>query len=177
MAWDASNNQWVYNHGSASSISRLSLVPAGREPDFFEVLKAALTVGGLGKQFGASFPPEYAVTLPASRLGGDDGRIEDQIVQIAANIIDQADSDSYPTRIQFNGRTFYGIEDLPRIYRAHETSYNVGKMGSVGGTGGFGPRAGDTAASPILFDTYLYVTMLYPELWNPHRPSPTAGAS
>lgn len=178
LTWDAPNNQWVYSHGSASSIYRISQVPADRDPDFFEVLKSALTVGALGKQFGFSFPDTYAVTLPSSRIGGDDGRIEDQIVQIAANIIDQADPDSYPTRIQFNGRTFYGIEDLPRIYRAHDTSYIVGKMGSAGATAGFGPRAGDTIASPILNDTYLYVTMLYPELWNPHRPSPTpAGAT
>jgi hypothetical protein len=164
LTWDASNNRWNYNHGSATSILRLSQVPAGRDPDFFELLKAALTVGGLGKQFGFNFPSAYSVALPSSRLGGDDGRIEDQVVQIAANIIDQADPDSYPTRIHFNGRTFYGIEDLPRIYRGHETSYNVGQMPN------FGVRDG---SGPITWPAFLYVTMVYPELWNPHRPSPS----
>jgi hypothetical protein len=176
LAWSATNNQWVYDHGSANKILRLSEVPAGRDPDFFELLKAALSVGGLGKQFGFSFPETYADNkdIPSSsRLGGEDGRIEDQIVQIAANIIDQADPDSYPTRIQFNARTFYGIEDLPRIYRAHDTSYIVGKMGSKDATAGFGPRLLADSSSPILNDTYLYVTMVYPELWNPHRTSPT----
>ena len=164
LTWDATNNRWLYNHSSANRILRLSEVPDGRDPDFFEILKAALTVGGLGKQFGSDFPANYSVALPSSRLGGDDGRIEDQIVQIAANIIDQADRDSYPTRIQFNGRTFYGIEDLPRIYRGHETSYNMGLMPNFGVRNGNGPMTGRAR---------LYVTMVYPELWNPHRPSPS----
>jgi hypothetical protein len=163
LTWDGTNNRWLYNQSTANRILRLSEVPGGRDPDFFELLKAALTVGSLGKQFGFSFPASYNVSQPSSRLGGDDGRVEDQIVQIAANIIDQADRDSYPSRIQFNGRTFYGIEDLPRIYRGHETSYNVGRMTN------FGIRNG---AGPLTNAAWLYVTMVYPELWNPHRPSP-----
>ncbi len=172
LTWDPANNLWVYDHGNPGSILRLSQIPADRDPDFFEVLKAALAVGGLGKQFGFNFPATYAVTLPSSRIGGDDGRIEDQVVQIAANIIDQADPDGYPTRIQFNGRVFYGVEDIPRLYRAHETGFNVGQMGAIGSTAGFGPRVTD--AAPIFVNTFLYVSMVYPELWNPHRPSPNA---
>ena len=38
------------------------------------------------------------------------------ILQIAANIIDQFDTDGYPTKITFsNGQTFYGVENLPYI--------------------------------------------------------------
>ena len=165
LTWDASNNRWLYNQSAANRILRLSEVPDGREPDFFELLKATVTVGSLGKQFGSNFPANYNVAMPSSRLGGNDGRVEDQIIQIAANIIDQADRDSYPTRIQFNGRTFYGIEDLPRIYRGHESSYKLGLMPN------FGTR--QTYNSPILVNASLFVTMLYPELWNPHQPSPS----
>ncbi|MBU3666731.1 MAG: hypothetical protein FGM15_12770 [Chthoniobacterales bacterium] len=171
LTWDASNNRWTYNHGDPGKIYRLSEVPAARDPDFFELLKAAISVGSLGKQFGADFPAAYIPALPSSRLGGDDGRVEDQVVQIAANIIDQADADSYPTRIQFNGRTFYGIEDLPRIYRGHETSYNRGTMPN------FGVRADGDPLLPPTNRAKLYVTMVYPELWNPHQPSPTPGGS
>ena len=166
LTWDSTNNCWTYNQSTPTKILRLSEVPDTREPDFFELLKAAIHVGSLGKQFGFNFPPNYSVTLPSSRLGGDDGRVEDQIVQIAANIIDQADADSYPTRIQFNGRTFYGIEDLPRIYRGREASYRVGTMPN------FGLRASD-ASPTITKNAFLYVTMIHPELWNPHRPSPS----
>ena len=162
LTWNNPNNWWVYNHGQLTRILRLSEVPAGREPDLFELLKASLSVGALAKQFGFNFPDTYAVANPASRIGGQDGRIEDQIVQIAANIIDQADPDSYPTRIRFNGRTFYGIEDLPRIYRGHEASYAMGNMPN------FGTRF--TYNGTVTQSANLHVTMIQPELWNPHRP-------
>lgn len=161
LQWDASNNWWTYDHGSPNSILRLSQVPASRDPDFVELLKAALTVGGLGKQFGFTFPQRYIGTRTTSEVGGQDGRVEDQIIQIAANIIDQADPDSYPTRIRFAGRTFHGIEDLPRIYRGHESSWSVGVMPLFKYPAVAAPNA------------ELYVTMIYPELWNPHRPSPS----
>ncbi len=164
LTWDSGNNQWIYNHDNPG-INRLQDVPADREPDFFEILKAAISVGSLGKQFGAPYPASYTALAP-SRLGGEDGSINNQIIQIGANIIDQADEDSYPTRIEWNGRTFYGIEDLPRLFRAHDSSYYMGVMPN------FGYRTAD--AAPITKQAWLYVTLVSPELWNPHRPSPNA---
>jgi hypothetical protein len=170
LEWDAPNNRWVYNHGDASDILPLSDIPAGREPDFFELLKAAISVGSLGKQLGFHFPRDYAGT-PAIRnlmpfhTGGADGAINYQIIQIAANIIDQSDADSYPTRILFDGREFYGTEDLPRIVRARDRSFNLGAMAPTF-------RRPGAAASPD-----LYVVMVQPELWNPHAPSPNPPSS
>lgn len=79
---------------------------AAREPDFLELLKASILSGSLAKNSGIpSLPP--------------DDSLDEAVVQIAANIIDQADRDAFPTRIQFQGRgearVFSGVENLPYL--------------------------------------------------------------
>lgn len=101
----------------------------GREPDFFELLKAAILSGSLGKGPGEAafnngrnvegfnkdyyFPwgddsyrhgPAgfYCHTFGPSSTVPVPARITDmQIIRIGANIIDQYDKDSYPTAIYF----------------------------------------------------------------------------
>ncbi len=120
---------WVYDHGIQSTasgggviIGTLSAVAAaGREPDFAELLKAAITTGSLGKA-GPNFHHaggnyQYAVDVSTDL----------QVLQIMANLIDQYDTDSYPTWIQMMvgptasaiPRNIYGVEDLPYFYRYH----------------------------------------------------------
>lgn len=168
LEWNPAANRWIYDHGDAADILPLVDVPADRDPDFFELLKAAITVGSLGKQLGVTFPGAHVglADLPA-RLGGVDGSVNYQIVQIAANIIDQADADSYPTRINFDGRDFYGQEDLPGLYRVRERNFLIGTIP------GFGPRPND--ASPPYAQSLLQVLMLQPTVWNPHSPSTGIG--
>jgi hypothetical protein len=77
------------------------------------------------------------------------------ILSIGAAIIDQADIDSIPTRIQFtgtNGNTWsaYGVENLPYINQLY-------------------PIAGASPNDPTKWATYLLF-----QLWNPHQ---NAGAS
>lgn len=101
---------------------------AGREPDFFELLKAAILSGSLGKDAGPAafangvnnafngekwfsfcndpdkFGPGglYSYTYGPGSSTPSPARISDmQIIRIGANIIDQYDSDSYPTAIYF----------------------------------------------------------------------------
>ena len=124
----STSSAWVYNHGIVSSsgggtiIGTLAQVAAaGREPDFAELLKAALTVGSLAKG-----GPGLAVNQGNYQYVIDTA-IDYQVLQIMANLIDQYDTDSYPTWIQItslvNGssivRNFYGVEDLPYFYRYH----------------------------------------------------------
>ena len=79
-------------------------IKAGREPNFFEILKTAILEGSLGTQAGIG---------ARNSMAWEDGQIDNQVIRIAANIIDQYDADNYPTTIKFNGIDFYGIEDLP----------------------------------------------------------------
>lgn len=143
---------WVYNHGASDRILRLSEVAAlNREPDFFELLQAGILLGSLGKNIGDGF----------SAVSALDQNNYYQIIQIGANIIDQYDSDSYPTRISFNGEAFAGIEDLPYLSSIWETIYRM----PVG------------AGNPYP-NTYYVGAWYQPELWNPHAPSTsTAGPS
>src|SRR5436190_18257992 len=75
------------------------------------------------------------------------------ILSIGAAIIDQADPDSIPTRIQFNPSgtvwTAYGVENLPYITQLY-------------------PIAGTSPNSSTKWATYLLF-----QLWNPHQ-SPSA---
>ena len=122
---------WVYNHGITSSdgsgrviIGTLAQVAAqNREPDFAELLKAAITVGSIGKG-GANLP------VSGTGVGADnfvqytyDVAIDYQVLQIMANLIDQQDTDSYPTwlRMSLGGtyRDVFGVEDIPYFYRYH----------------------------------------------------------
>jgi len=121
-------DSWTYDHGNANAIMTLEEVKGeDREPDFFELLKAAILDGSLGKHPGhqnyanAEVDPGRApgpVDGPAGQFHGppENGQpgypfigyfaIPDaQIIQIGANIIDQYDEDSLPTSIYFNSTT------------------------------------------------------------------------
>ncbi len=115
---------WTYNHGATTphimTLEEVAALPAAnaREPDFAELLKAAINVGSLAKG-GPNLhnnQGNYQYTLDSA---GDY-----QVLQIMANLIDQSDTDSYPTVIQIAAgsvmRTFRGIEDLPYFYRYHQ---------------------------------------------------------
>lgn len=169
-----SGNVWVYNHGNVSQILNLEDIPADREPDFFEVLKAAIHAGSLAVQHGTSLafaPNENVKAFYRPSLGVDDGLLDSQIIQIGANIIDQADDDSYPTQIEFNGDTFYGVENLPYIDAVACVSLPeeilTGLTAPIGfsGVGNWSDGEGRVKALKA-------ITLLMPRLWNPHSGNP-----
>jgi Tfp pilus assembly protein PilX len=147
---------WTYSHGAANRILRLDEVAAaGREPDFFELLQAGILNGSLGQNTGGG--------VTGQNIGGAGLVFPDihmsstthHILTIGACIIDQADPDSIPMRIQFTGTngntwTAYGVENLPYITQLY-------------------PIAGVSPNNPINWATYLLF-----QLWNPHQ---NAGAS
>ncbi len=180
LAWDNLANAWSYGVTSSGTpfggrdpqrILRLQEVAAlsaseAREPDFFELMQAAIHVGSLGRGFayyrpqrttgpfrqeerefgwtGNPSPPELRSTQPKY-----------QVLQIGANMIDQYDSESFPTEIRLNGFRFFGIEDLPYLNRIMMAA-----------------QIQDEPAAPSLGSWINYVV---PELWNPHdtgQPSP-----
>ena len=141
-------SNWSYNHGNPTGIYRLDQMKAlGRDPDFFELLKAAINVGSLGKSallYYNSYPWDNQYTTGYLQ-NARDILTDLQILQIGANIIDQSKSDNFPTRIQFSGSPSYevrGAEDLPYFYQWRNWPMQIGAT-----TG---------------------VLLWQPELWNPH---------
>src|SRR5947208_17037098 len=85
--------------------------------------------------------------------------VTEHILTIGACIIDQADADSIPTRIQFigtNGNTWaaYGVENLPYITQLY-------------------PIAGISPNDPNPSTPTLWATYLLFQLWNPHQNAST----
>lgn len=119
LVWDSSSNpphqpHWDYKEllGGANTIRTLSLVAVlstSREPNFFELLKAGILQGSLGRA-------SDNVTLVASGQQTLEGKKDLQILQIGANMIDCADADNYPSTIELGGIPVHGIEDLPYLY-------------------------------------------------------------
>ncbi len=160
----SADDPWVYDHGTSETsgnserILYLDEVRNGdftddgkpRELDFVEMLKVAISSGSLGKSAGTR-------NGGASEGNQRDQRVNYQLMQIFANIIDQYDEDGYPTHIQFDGQEFYGVENLPYLQRVKlfmarllEDSYT----------------ALDSKGKPLRNQPYSIVWL--PEVWNPH---------
>lgn len=159
LRWDSTNFRWSYvgNTGSTaqSTIKTLATVALeGREPNFFELLKAVILDGSLGLGAGNG----TAGAVDSYYNGKKDG----QVIQIGVNIIDQSHADSYPTAIYFPAvatppgssmpatifNTYFGIKNLPYLSRLYSITLNTGKMGG----------------------------WVQPQFWNPHQ-APSAAVS
>jgi hypothetical protein len=176
------SSEWVYSHAGGSPvtappstpqrISRLNQV-AGREPDFFELLKATLTMGSLGKAYGTTNDGTGGYGLTRSYCATRDQSVEAQVFQIGANIIDQADVDGYPTRILYNiglqgvpGQTASfsearGVEDLPYLYRIREAMVRIKESVPA-------YLSCPTTNVTSVTDPGQGVLLQQPEIWNPH---------
>jgi hypothetical protein len=147
LTWDANNNRWQYNvhngGGTGKGIIMLVGRPSGtgasastyvedanRDPDFFELLKAGITVGSLGKAAassassvsGGSVPSGYAAAqVPVNLRYNFDSSVDYHVIQIGANILSEVNPTSYPARITFNDGSargtweFQGATDLPYL--------------------------------------------------------------
>jgi len=144
---------WTYTNpnGTAASnrILRLDEVAAaGREADFFELLQAGILSGSLGQNTGGGVTGGNV--FPDIHMNNS----AHHILSIGAAIIDQADIDSIPTRIQFSPSgtvwTAYGVESLPYVTQMY-------------------PIAGTSPNDSTKWATYVLF-----QLWNPHQ---NAGAS
>lgn len=147
-------NAWTYGHGDPTRILTLAEVKdKQREPDFFEMLQAAVVTGSLGVSAGA-YSNSYGMNVQ-----GLDENIYRQILQIGASLIDQYDADDYPTEIQLkdsggNAISAFGIENLPYLNEIMSMPYR--------------PAAG----SRTEIRAYLQF-----EVWNPHQNAKNANGS
>ena len=151
---------WTYTNPTgttaANRIKRLDEITGTREPDFFELLQAGILSGSLGQN--TALPPN---TSGSGTTGGNvfpDVHMSSSthhVLTIGACIIDQADPDSIPTRIQFTGTngntwTAYGVENLPYITQMY-------------------PIAG-TSPNPVIPNSWASYLLF--QLWNPHQNIP-----
>jgi type II secretory pathway pseudopilin PulG len=190
---------WAYDHGKTGGIFRLEELLAvdalrrlPREPDFFELLKAAIGVGSLGKSSVATHLtdiPSDCATFSQVR----DRSSNFQILEIGANLIDQYDPDSFPTLLKLPNPdpslttnaaryasalfTARGIEDLPYFYRFHWRGIEDANdapnkvLPAPGGITEITGNLGDFAGSKFKCGTTAILG--FPELWNPHALSGT----
>lgn len=187
----SSSGPWIYNHGSSNIKTLSQVAAANREPDFAELLKASINVGSLGKAGPHLHNNQgnYQYTLDVS--------VDYQILQIMANLIDQYDTDSYPTVVQIAAgavnRKFWGIEDLPYFYRYHlfsvvtrlpspviskteSVTFPTWTPGHSGAAVTFnGTR--EIAGASAMTDAGEAVLMYVPSIWNPNDPNTVASSS
>jgi hypothetical protein len=166
-----------------------------REPDFFELLKASITVGSVGKSSMMQHDPNRGIE-PSVWQQVRDRSSDLQIFEIGLNLIDQADADSFPTPLRIKNMSadkgmdrdhpgtdfspplyeLAGVEDLPYLYRLHIRAVEDAKDPPVP----LNPY-GEEVKGPIeifnpVQDLPNYkpgttVVLGIPELWNPHASS------
>ena len=168
-----------------------------REPDFFELLKASIAVGSVGKSSMIRHTV-WAGLEPAVLQQVRDRASDLQIFEIGLNLIDQADADSFPTPLRVKnmaadkgmdrdhpGTEFSpplyelaGVEDLPYLYRLHiravEDARDSPSPANVGGSPVLGPtEVLDPVGNLPGFKPGTTAVLGIPELWNPHASSST----
>ncbi len=161
LKWNPVEERWDYYGSDGAAVPQLSIktlaevAAARREPNFFEILKAGLLSGSLGQH-------AEQTTLAGSNNQTYNESIKDlQILRIGASIVDQADSDNYPTIIALDGGLeVAGVEDLPYFYQIAMVA----------------PRQTDTSVTP---NKLTAADMIWaPVFFNPHAPStPASGES
>lgn len=184
------NACWEYNvhngtsgagpTGAIMKLGEIASLGTPHEPDFFELLKAAVNVGSIGK---ALLPSGTAA--PADPGGSQDEQpynfnyytessVDIQIIQVGANIISQYQTSNYPARIIFDDgtgarympRTIAGVSNLPYL-----ESIMVGALQIRPPSPLPSYASGATITTPG-----IGALMQLPVLWNPCDPSSSMGA-
>ena len=133
LVWNAGTESWTYGvtdgNGAIKTLDQVALEMPPREPNFFELLKAGILTGSVGRA-------EDNTTLAGTTQTTLDGNGDLQILRIGANIVDCAKSDNYPTTLllKVGGVTVpvHGVQDLPYLYGTLITSLYNQSMISVG---------------------------------------------
>jgi hypothetical protein len=161
---------WTYNHGQDYIMTLAQVAAANREPDCAELLKAAICVGSVAKGAPNNLNSYYNWNYTIDKTTDYD------ILQVMANLIDQADTDSYPTQIQIllptgtSGTGPYhvlsGVEDLPYIYRWH--AMTVVDQLPTPASALITQAQNGTVTAPANFNGGDFKELYTLDLWNPH---------
>lgn len=168
---------WEYVHlRSNGDIYTLQDVPVTREANFFEILRATVLAGSLGRQYAArghdALDQQRSMhrLLDADKLGGFDGTINLNIMEMGACIIDQHDADSYPTPLRWSsgGSTYqvFGKEDVPYLQRLSAIPFR-GKEWPKTTVKVYNAWNNEATAS----QAYEVSMVLQPMLWRLHQPT------
>lgn len=150
-----------------------------REATFPELLKAAIVAGSLGKA-GPNLSNSQQYDYQFANI---DPYIDNQVIQIMANLICQVTPDSIPITIQFNGHNFTGVKDLPYLYRVHRLTVVTAPSNNplhISNNATPGSDTFDYAATappgfkPAAFTGGTASLLYVPEVWNPHDSSSNA---
>lgn len=154
LQWQDDDLRWEYvaknSLGNIATLDEVAALPSAREPNFFELLKAGILRGSLGKEGGISISD--TVTY--------DQNADYQIIQIGCNIIDQYRADDFPTRVLFDASVpvFAGVVDLPYMNKLINLFYR--------------PLAGSaTSILPQDLNRSIMGGWMVPEFWRPHARS------
>ena len=150
------------------SIADVANMSSPREPNFFELLKAAIHVGSIARGGAWVGSQNLGSDYQANKLD----QVDFHILQLGANIIDQFDPDNFPTRIVFSdgslNNTFIGVEDLPYFYGTTISSVITGTA-NPSALPGAAPVVGTN-----LIDSGTMEVLAVPVVWNPHRDNTNA---
>jgi hypothetical protein len=165
LSWGG--NYWTYSpkSGGGTSILTLSEVAdQGREPNFVELLKAAILAGSVGKDW----PNDPSDDNPIASGQGKNRytSLDCSIMQIAANIIAQSTCDGFPPRIKFGSYDFYGVKNLPFLYRTR-TAPLLTKDDPQALAGG-GATSLMISNAPASAGVGEVTVIQEPEIWNPN---------
>jgi len=185
---------------TAGAISRIVDVGkyGAREPDFFELLKASVVAGSKAmssmniSSIASLESQKYTSTIagipayeyhPYWYQAQRDTSLDYAIIQLGANIIDQAKVDGYSTRIVFNdggsAHEFRGVENLPYLYRLNSATLKL--RGEDCGANQYLPTPTyltdyQLETGPIVLkDTGVGLIMDMPTIWNPYNANSPLG--
>jgi Tfp pilus assembly protein PilX len=212
LTWDGTNNRWKYDvyRGTAGSDRIIMLVgrptgtganaaiyvqDANREPNFFELLKAGITLGSLGKTaatlaYGNSAVPLTAIPrgynfsqVPATLRYPLDSSVDYHIIQIGANILSEVNPTSFPVRIAFDDGSargaweFQGVTDLPYLQYVFNGVLieQPPKPDPPGGTADNEPWQFPWSVNSAVTNTGNAYMIQVPAVWNPYDPNGTPG--
>ena len=167
LTFNSADGSWTYSHNPKNNhiINRLEDL-TDREPDFFELLKAAINAGSIGKSgAGGSGANDAGAHQHALDFSSDY-----QILQIGANIIDQSDADGFPTWIQCDARDFFGTENLPMLNRTTFTWALQKKptFATANATIPAGRWEANQTSTGNMTDPGAIALFLVPHVWNVH---------
>jgi hypothetical protein len=198
---------WQYGHTTGQTtiltLDQVAKAVPAREPDFFELLKAGILAGSLGKSPGKVIDytnNNYGEGVAGAYFDRASASPDMQVLQIGANIIDQWDTDSFPTAIYFPGAvpmpifaggpgsadaqtstsmadTVYGVENLPYLNRVFNIAWYTNRSQTATYCNPPPDFMTNNGANPGRIDGWFQ-----PELWNPFQTlnvatNPAAGAS